>query len=372
MGTYDVIVLGLGGVGSAACATLAARGARVLGIEQMTPAHSFGSSHGEVRLIRASYLDRPTYAPLLQRSYALWDDLSRAAGEPLITRAGIVVLASAERGLLRGEALAERALACGARVEPLEEADVRRRLPWLRLPEGYHGYFEPGGGFVAAERSILAQLRLAEARGAELRFEEPVRSWSSSGTGVAVTTAGGTHAAGALVVAAGAWSGRLLAELGAVLTVRRLAQMWFPSLAGRGPAAPACFMIDTPRGLFFGFPEARGEVKVAGGGLRDVIPDPSHLDRRLHPEDIAPVRRFVAECLPGLASEPSRGSVCMCTMTTDEDFLVDVHPEYPNVAFAAGLSGHGFKLAPALGEILADLATGRESALPFDFLRLRR
>jgi sarcosine oxidase len=338
----------------------------------MTPAHALGSSHGETRIIRRSYLDRPRYATLLDRSYALWDELAASSGEDVLCRAGLVVLAAEGRSVPSGEALSQRADECGAAIEPLTGEEARRRFPWLHAPERCRGYYEADGGFVAVERSILAQCRLAEALGAELRFEEPALSWSATGGGVAVTTGKGTYTAGALIIAAGPWSSRLLSDLRIPLVVRRLAQLWFPAApaSGRG-AARACFLVDLPEGLFFGFPFMGGEVKVAGGGLRDVVDDPTRLERRILPEDIAPVRRFVARCLPGVVPEPSRGSACMCTMTPDEDLVIDRHPEHSNVAFAAGLSGHGFKLAPAIGEILADLAASGACRLPIDFLRLR-
>lgn len=372
MGSFDAIVLGLGGMGSAACHHLARRGARVLGLEQFSLAHPLGSSHGETRLIRRSYLEHPAYIPLLHRSYELWEELGREASRKALFRTGLLFVGAPGSLAIPAdpEAVAARH---GVRVEEVLAGEVERRFPSFRIPEGCRAYFEPGAGYVTVEASIEAHCRLAEARGAKLSFGERVISWSANGSGVEVTTDRRVHRGGRLVVTAGPWSHGLLRDLGIPLSVQRIPQTWFSAgdlhRADRG--AP-CFSFDLPYGFFYGVPDVGGgQMKIAGGGRRLVVADPSRLDRRLRAEDLGEVRRFIAECVPGAPSDPARDSMCMCTMTPDERFVIDVHPAHRRVAFAAGLSGHGFKFAPVVGEALADLALEGRTTLPIDFLRLR-
>jgi sarcosine oxidase len=229
---------------------------------------------------------------------------------------------------------------------------------------------------VAAEATVQACCRLAEAHGAELHFHEEVRAFGQRGEHVEVTTTQGTYRAAALVVAAGPWSGRILAELSVPLVVQRIPHIWFPAgeqhTAARG--AP-CFLFDLPYGSFYGVPAVNGgRMKIGGGGARRAVPDPSRLDRQLHAEDLIELQRFIAECLPGVSSVPAESSMCMCTMTPDERFVVDRHPAQERVVIAAGFSGHGFKFCLAIGDLLADLASGAlPSPLdpPAPLLRLR-
>lgn len=371
MEPFDVIVIGLGGVGSAACWRLAGRGARALGIEQFSRAHGLGSSHGETRIVRRSYLPRPELIPLLHRSYALWTELEREAGRPLFSRAGLLVAAPATSPEVPADA-ARVAARHGVTVEALDAAEARRRFPALAVPEGYRAYFEPDAGYVAAEATVEACCRLAEARGAQLRFHEEVHAFVQRDGHVEVTTTKGTYRAAALVIAAGPWSGRLLAELEVPLVVRRIPQLWFQAPERRAPGdVTPCFCFDLPYGSFYGVPAVRGgRMKIGGGGERRAVPDPSRLDRQIQPEDLAPVQRFIAQCVPGVSGAPAQRSMCMCTMTPDERFVIDRHPAQERVVIAAGLSGHGFKFCPAIGDMLADM-TGGTAPAPLEWLRLR-
>jgi sarcosine oxidase len=368
--SFDVIVLGLGGMGSAAAHHLAKRGARVLGLEQFSLAHALGSSHGETRLIRKSYLTDTAFIPLLHRSYELWEELERASSARHLFRTGLLFV---ERHAMpaEAEALAARH---GVEIEAIDAAEARRRFPQFRIPDGCKAYFEPDAGYVTAEPSIEAHCRLAAERGAMLAEGEGALSWSESGGGVEVITSKGIYRAGALVVTAGPWSQRILGDLGIPLLVRRIPQTWFSAgelhRADRG--AP-CFIFDLDDGFFYGVPDVgHGRMKIAGGGARDIVTDPSDLDRRLRADDLLELRRFVRDCVSGVPLDPVAHSMCMCTMTPDERFIIDIHPAHPRVAFAAGFSGHGFKFAPAVGEALADLALSGRVPASIDFLRVRR
>ncbi len=378
---YDVIVLGLGGMGAAAAAHLALRGQRVLGLEQHALGHDLGASHGETRLIRRAYFESPRYVPLLERAYQLWDELSAATGEELLHRVGLAMCAPGGGGDAGAGAFA-RALATarevGVPVEELTAEQAMARWPALRLPEGFACLHEPGAGFLAVERCVLAHLEVARRHGAELRGEEPVRSWRAGqdGDGVEVTTAMGSYRARALVIAAGPWSAPLLAALALPLRVHRVVQLWFP--AGEAMAMERgmpCYAFDVGGHFFYGFPrwgewgakfcEHAPGAAVADGALAAV-------DRALHERDVTAVAEAVARYLPEVSPRPAHHKVCLYTMTPDENFIIDLHPRHKNVAIAAGFSGHGFKFASVVGEILADLAIDGGTRHPIDFLGLSR
>ncbi|HEX8793441.1 MAG TPA: N-methyl-L-tryptophan oxidase [Polyangiaceae bacterium] len=361
---FDVIVLGLGAMGSAAAMHLARRGARVLGLERFGPAHDQGSAHGESRLIRKAYFESPAYVPLLERSYALWDALSADAGTPLLHRAGLVLFGK------RAAAASEVARAHGVAVEHLSPSQARARFPALRIDDELEALFEPGAGWLEVERCVRAHLDAARAASADLRFDEPALAWRADGASgqIEVETHRGRHRAGRLVVAAGAWAPALLADLGLPLQVHRVVQMWFDA----SPAHDApCFGFDVGGGFFYGFPRVGGRVKVADHMARQAISRPEDVRREIDAADTRHVEAFVRKHLPHLRTPPVQAKTCLYTMTPDEHFLVDVHPDHPQVALAAGFSGHGFKFSPVIGEMLADLALEGRTREDAAFLRLR-
>jgi len=369
MTPYDVIVLGLGGVGAAASYHAARRGRRVLALERFGVAHDRGSSHGETRIIRHAYA-HAGYLPLLDRSVASWEELERRAARPLVRRTGLVFVADAKS---RGDMDRARAAASrhGVVMEALDAQELAARFPRFRIPSGGAGLYEPNAGYVLVEESIRAHCALAREAGAELRFEEPVSSWRGEGKGVVVDTGKGRYYGGALVIAGGAWSAEVLADLGLPLVVERIPQAWYAAGADWSAEAGApCFIFDLESGYFFGVPAtAAGRLKVAGRNKRVVVPDPSQLTRGLMAGERAAIGNFIETHLPGVSSTPLAESVCMCTMTPNEHFIVDAHPACPQVVFAAGLSGHGYKFAPVLGEALAEMAIDGATRLPIDFLR---
>jgi len=360
MGTtsFDVIVVGLGGMGSAAAAHLAARGARVLGLEQFTPAHARGSSHGDTRIIRQAYFEHPDYVPLLTRSFELFADLD--ADDPgLLVETGGLMLGTRDSQTVAGSLASAKRWDLPHKL--LETAEIRRRFPTFAPAAGTVALFEQRAGFVRPERTVLAHLARAAHRGADLRFDVQVRGWSATGAGVRVRTSAGEHRADRLVVTAGAWSSQLLADLGLPLVVERQLLFWFDPIAdveafgvGRHPV----FIWEQPSGLqLYGFPAVDGPtggVKVAffrAGGPAD----PDRLDREIHPAEVERMRVQLARYLPGAAGDFQRGVACLYTTTPDEHFVIAPHPQHPNIVVAAGFSGHGFKFVPVVGEILADL-----------------
>lgn len=372
--SYDVIVVGLGGMGSAAAAHLAARGQRVLGLERHGPAHDLGSSHGGSRIVRQSYFEGAEYVPLLLRSYELWERLVRDSGEDLLTLCGGLFLGAPDSPTVAGSLLASRAW--DLPHELLDAAEVRRRFPTVALPDGEVGLFEAQAGVVRPDATVRAHLQLAGRAGAELRFREPVERWRQTSTGVRVTTAGGTYEAGQLVLAPGAWAPQLLADLGVPITVERQVTSWFQPAGGTAPyVGHPIWIHDDGAGVqAYGFPALdgpQGGVKTAffRGG---VACTPETIDRRVSAAEVDVVRRHVARLLPGMTDRFLRASTCMYSNTPDHHFVVATHPEHDRVTVACGFSGHGFKFVPVLGEVLADLATTGTTEHPIGLFDPRR
>jgi len=354
----DVVVVGLGAMGSATVHALARRGLRVVGIERFEPGHDRGSSHGATRIIRLSYFEHPSYVPLVQRSYALWREIEREAARKLLHVTGIIEAGPPDGVLVTGTLAASRQH--DIRHEVLAAADVMRRFPAFHLPPGDVGVVQPDGGLLEAEPAILTMLQLAKAAGAELRSGETVRAVDPRADGVRVVTDRGTIDAGAAVIAAGPWLKKLLPNIPAPLHVTRQVIGWFePSDAalfepGRFPV----FMVESRHGIHYGFP-IFGEpgVKVGLHFHRDETVDPDTSDRTVSAEDEAIIRAGLALALPAANGRLIKAATCLYTMTPDGDFIIDRLPGAPQIVVASPCSGHGFKFAPVIGEILADLVT---------------
>jgi glycine/D-amino acid oxidase-like deaminating enzyme len=260
-------------------------------------------------------------------------------------------------------------------LEDVSPADFASRFPGFVLPEGMEAVFEQQAGYLLVERCVAAHLRLAELEGADVRTGLTVEGWRPDGGGVVVDTDQGSIAADHLVVTAGPWAADLLAELGLPLRVLRKPMFWF----GAGSAYEVdagCpeFFYETPQGAFYGFP-AHGPlgVKVAEHTGGDPVDDPLDVDRSRRGADLAAVAGFLAAHLPGVdVGRSTHHAVCMYTSTPDGHFVIDRHPEHPQVSFVAGLSGHGFKMAGVLGEVMADHVTHDGTDLPVGFLSSRR
>jgi sarcosine oxidase len=375
---FDVIVIGLGGMGSAAAAHLAARGQRVLGLEQFTPAHDRGSSHGDSRIIRQAYFEDPAYVPLLRRSYELFADLETSS-PGVFTLTGGLMMGSPDSATVAGSLASARAW--DLPHDLLDTAELRRRFPQFGVDDGTVALYEDRAGVVRPEQTVLEHLRRATAAGADLRFGQRVLDWAAAagGEGVTVRTATGEHQAASLVVSAGAWAPQLLPWLAPQLTVERQLLFWFAPEGGidafRSPRHPIFIWEHSPTRQFYGFPAtgtAAHGVKVSffRNGRET---DPDELDRAVTPAEVEEMRAHLAARLPALDGAFLRGVACMYTTTPDQHFVISLHPEHPQVAVAAGFSGHGFKFVPLVGEVLADLVTARSTAHPiglFDPARL--
>jgi sarcosine oxidase len=368
-GMTDAIVIGLGADGSATAAHLATRGASVLGLEAFARGHTNGSSGGLTRVIRLAYYEHPDYVPLLKRAWLLWRELEAATGEQLLQQTGGVYVGPRDGELVGGSLRSAREHAL--EHELLDPAALRARLPLFRFDADWWGLAETTAGYLLPDRCIAAHLALAERHRAELRFEERVLSWARDGDGVRVTTDRGTYRALKLVIAAGAWNARLLPRLAPLLQVKRVPLFWFEPVAERDALATLpVYIVDSGLGHgCYGFPYLADQgLKIATHGAGTPA-DPDTVDRDAHSADEAPIRAFIKERLP-VADGPVRMTkICMYTVTPDEHFIVDVDGP---VAYASACSGHGFKFASVMGEVLADLALEGTTRHPIGFLSASR
>ena len=365
---YDVVVAGLGGMGSAAAYHLAGRGKRVLGLERHAPVHDRGSSHGESRIIRQAYFEGPEYVPLLFRAYELWEELEGETGEDLITLCGGLMIGPETGELISGSvASAEEH---DIPYEMLDSSELKRRFPVFEPGPETVALFEKRAGFVRPEETVRAHLDGAAARGADLRFGEPVVSWEPTGWGVRVRTEEGSYEAGRLIVTVGAWAGELLAEMKLPLEVTRQILFWFRPRGGVEPFAPdrlPIWIYEPEDGnMFYSFPavDGSGAVKAAFFRADGTPTDPNIIDREVHDGEVDFLRRYLDRYVPPLGGEFVRAKTCMYTNTPDGHFVVSAHPDHPQVFVAAGFSGHGYKFCGVIGEIVADLATDGETRHP--------
>jgi len=373
MTTFDLLVIGCGGVGSAALAHAARRGVRVLGLDRFAPPHPYGSSHGETRIIRLAYFEHPNYVPLLRRAYDLWAALEQRTQRTLYTETGLLQLGPPDGQVVPGvlASAAEHQLA----VESLTPREIRKKFPGFVVPDDWHGVLEQRAGYLAVEDCVAAHLEVAQADGAQLWSNCVVQSWRPAGSGVVVETDRGPLSARKLVITAGSWAGQLLADLGITLEVRRKPLFWYETSFPNFRQENRCplFLHETPGGVFYGFPRIEGSgLKVAEHSGGDVVADPLHVDRTLKPADQARIESFLREYLPQPDWQFRQHTVCLYTLSPDLHFLVDQHPAYPQVVFAAGLSGHGFKFTSVLGEQLVERALAGAWTQPLEFLNLFR
>ena len=375
---YDVIVIGLGAMGSAALDQLARRGARVLGVERFGIPHEEGSSGGDTRLIRKAYFEHPDYVPLLERAYTNWDDLGSRTGEQVLHRTGAVYVGRPDSELITGSlaSAGQHALRC----DELSQLDVTARWTPLRVPGGYRALHEPDGGFVLSAKAIRLYCESALRHGAHVRAAEAVLHWRETPSGVEVTTSGGTYSGARLIVAVGAWTQALLPLLPARLDVTRQAVFWTwprdPDAFELGALPCWAAQLDGYGGLFYGFPMLPARI---GGQLGLKIahhlkgtPVEPGAQKPVDAAEFDAVREAVSQVFALDLGPIVATKACLYTSSVDQHFIVDRYPASDRVTIACGFSGHGFKFASVIGEALADLALEGRTALPIGFLGLDR
>lgn len=366
--SFDVIVVGLGGMGSAAAFHLARRGARVLGLDKFAPAHDRGSSHGGSRIIRQSYFEDPAYVPLLLRAYELWAELQHSTGRDVYRLTGGLFVGPPDCLTVAGSERAARAWSLPH--EMLDTAEIRRRFPTFTPTTGDIALYEEKAGFARPEMTVQAHLDLAAHAGATLRFGEEVRAWTDGPRGVSVTTAAGNYTADQLVICPGAWAPELLTDLGIPITIERQVLYWLDPAGGTAPFDEhPIFISENALGQqIYGFPAIdgpEGGVKVAFFRKGQVC-TPETIDRSVYPAEIEEMRARATQLLPALTGPAVRTATCMYSNTPDEHFVITRPERFTNVTVACGFSGHGFKFVPVVGEVLADLAVTGTTGHPIE------
>jgi sarcosine oxidase len=360
---FDVIVAGLGAMGSATTYHLALRGLRVLGLDRWAPGHTLGSSHGDSRIIREAYFEHPMYVPILRRAYQLWHELEERSGEALLREIGGLMIGPPDGELVTGTL--RSAAEFGIAHDVFSAADVRARYPAFHLQRGEVAVFDRRAGYLDPDRCNAAHLRVAAAAGATLRFNEPVLSWLASDDGVRVETSAGSYVADHLVLSVGARTPQLVPDARLPLVVERQLLFWLEPNGADARFDPASFPIylyeysaESGFSWCYGFPRLERGIKAAVMHKGEVVADADVVRRSVDDSEVEPLRRALSTLLPDVARAPVRESaVCLFTNTPDLHFIIDVHPAHPRVVLSSACSGHGFKFASAIGEIQADLVT---------------
>ncbi len=360
---FDVIVVGLGAMGCATLFHLARRGLSVLGLEQYSPGHTLGSSHGDSRIIRELYFEHPLYVPLVQRAYQLWNDLEQRTSTELMAITGGLMIGPRDGAVVEGtlRSAAEHGLA----NETLDAGEIRSRYPAFDVDGDLVAVVDPRAGYLDPEACNAAHLGAAIESGARAQFEEPVLKWTPDGDGVRVKTGADAYSAGHLVITAGAWTRGLLPDITLPLTVERQVVFWLAPKVKPGGYGRSRFPIYAyeykPGSICYGFPRLPRGVKASVMHDGETSGEPASVRRTIDDSDLASLRAALKPVLPELADAPVRDSAtCLFTNTPDHDFIIDFHPSYRQVLISSPCSGHGFKFASAVGEVTADLlATGR-------------
>lgn len=373
--SFDVAVIGLGAMGSAALYHLASRGLRAIGFEQFALGHDRGSSHGESRVIRLGYAEKPFYVPFARAAFEDWRGLERATGEQLLVETGLI-----EAGPMASAAVEGSRTACEAYGLPydlLSAGEANRRWPAFSLPADYVAIHQPlqSGGFVRADLASSLHRRLAREHGAEIAASTTVRAIEPMGSTVRLSAGGRAVEAARVVVAAGAWTTRLLPDMALPLTLTRQVICWFEpdrrDLVGDG-SLPV-FFVDGAEDGVYGFPYLPGHgLKAASHRQGRVLASADAAVQDAGEADGAAIGRFLRRYVPGAAGRLKAMKTCIYANLPDEDFVIDLLPADPRIVVVSACSGHGFKFAGVIGGLAADLATDRRPDLDLTPFRLDR
>lgn len=380
----DVIILGLGAMGSATLYQLAKKGTKVLGIDQFSPPHTRGSSHGDTRMTRLAIGEGDSYTRLALRSHEIWREIERETGRSLLVANGcLVVVSMYEKGAhMHVPDYFEKALAEGKKYgithEILDAAEIRKRYPQFNVADDDIGYFEKDGGFLRPEECIRSQLGLAAKNGAQIHMNETVLKFDANDSGVTVTTDKGAYEAAKLIITAGPWLPELLEVKHARhFSVTRQVLYWFavenaaPFSHERFPAF--VFGPKGSRGLFYGFPAVGSDGGIKVATEQSAVTTPGAIDRTVSEEEQQEFYdTYIAGQLPGVSSRCLRTEVCMYTMTPDSGFVIDEHPGHPSILIVSACSGHGFKHSAAIGEAVSELVAEGTSRLDLSSFKIDR
>jgi sarcosine oxidase len=379
--SFDVIVIGVGSMGSATCYFLAKRGYKVLGLEQFDISHEFGSHAGQSRIIRKAYFEHPDYVPLLEKAYKNWNDLEQETGEELYFKTGLLYAGTSNNEMIKG--VKQSAALYNIELELLNNADTVKRFPQFLFPRNFEILFEPEAGFLPPERSIRLYASQAKKNGATINTNEKVIGWKKDGTNIVVKTDKNSYQCNKLIITTGAWAGKMIPGFSDKIKVTRQFVAWIKTKDDIQFALNnfPCWMVsdDEKHGCYYGFPlldtKKFGEpagLKLAHHFQKEVT-NPDKVDRQTTENDIQNLKYCLDKYLPGVFDSILSTKICLYANSPDENFIIDKLPGYEeNVSIACGFSGHGFKFASVIGEILADLAIERRSDLPIEFLNATR
>ena len=379
--SFDVIVIGVGSMGSATCYYLAKQGYKVLGLEQFDISHEFGSHAGQSRIIRKAYFEHPDYVPLLERAYENWKTFEKEIGEQLYFKTGLLYAGTSNNEIIKG--VKHSAALYNIELEKLDLADAVKRIPQFKFPVDFEVLFEPEAGFIPPEKAIRLYASQAEKAGATIYNNEKVIEWKKDGQSVIVKTNKNTYHCNKLIITTGAWAGKMIPGFMNKIKVTRQFVAWIktkndnPFALNKFP----CWMIgdDEKHGCYYGFPllDTKKFGEPAGLKLAHHFPtqitDPDNVNREITKEDMENVKYCLDKYLPGVFDSFLSTKVCLYANSPDENFIIDKLPGFEeNVSIACGFSGHGFKFASVVGEILADLAMEGKTDLPIEFLNANR
>lgn len=376
MENYEVIIVGAGSMGMAAGYYLAKQGVRTLLLDSYDPPHTMGSHHGDTRIIRHAYGEGKQYVPLALRAQQLWRELETVSGTKLFEQTGVLSAGPLADSFL--QEIRESAETYSLPLEVLRASEVNERWPGISLPDHFYACLETSSGVLYSEKCITAYREQAIAAGATLLTHTPVTAIQPDGDGVIVHTEAHTYRAGKLLLSAGAWNPALLAslDLSLPLSPTRKTVAWFGSEEDlyRADKFPAFIFKLADETSYYGFPSIdQAGVKIGrhDGGVEI---DPDRLERTFGAflSDEGDVRSFLETYMPQAAGALRQGRVCIYTMTPDEHFIIDRHPEHSQIVIAAGFSGHGFKFASAVGEAASELLTQGKSTYDLSMFSLQR
>ena len=374
MADFDIGVVGLGAMGSASVDALALRGARVVAFDRSKPPHSLGSTHGHTRIIREAYYEHPLYVPLVRRAYERWNELEQAAGEPLFVQTGGVMVGP-ESGPLFAGAL-ESARTHSIDHEILSPAELKQRYPAFAPRSDWMALVEQRAGFLKPERCVAAMIQRAASNGATLKTSSAVSGWTRDGGAIRISTGTSTVTVDRLVVAAGPWLPSLLGSVGVQipLEIERQLSHWFQPRVDRGHFAPEDCPIalwEMPGGdVFATFPNEGHGIKC-GMHHAGAPTSPDSVNRTVSREEDAAARALLEQVMPGAGGNVLESRVCLYTNTPDRHFIIDWAQD-GRVLIVSPCSGHGFKFASAIGEIVAQLVLGDKSWLDLEPFSLKR
>jgi sarcosine oxidase len=385
--SFQTIVIGLGAMGSAATYQLAKRGIKVFGIDQFSPPHPYGSSHGETRITRQAIGEGPEYVPLVLRSYELWEQIERETGKKLLTITGGLIMTSVEGVMRHGSYFFNQTVACaekyGIAHRLLDADEIRKRFPKFKLKGNERGYFEEKAGYLRPELCVEAQLELAQRFGAELAFDEKVLAFSVNNQDkVVVKTDKGDYEAEKVIISAGPWVTQLLGQkYSRYFTISRQVLFWFDVEGSISQFEAPKFPIwvwefgRTVEDLMYGFPAidgTHGGIKLAFEQYRTATTLDS-VSREVSIEEIQDMyQKYVQPHVDGVSGTCVKAATCLYTVTPDHKFVIDRDPEFPRVILASPCSGHGFKHSAAIGEVLAQLVTEGRSEIDISAFSFQR